>query len=38
MPEHRTYRLRQLLENVTGPANGWISLLDTPLHETPLLA
>jgi hypothetical protein len=32
----RAYRLRQLLQNVTGLANGWISLLDSPACSQPL--
>jgi hypothetical protein len=29
----RDYRLRQLIENVTGLANGWTCLLDLPVPE-----
>jgi hypothetical protein len=31
----RDYRLRQLVENVTGLANGWTALLDQPTEPIP---
>jgi len=33
----RDYRLRQLIENVTGLANGWTCLLDPDLEPAPLV-
>jgi hypothetical protein len=33
----RDYRLRQLIENVTGLANGWTCLLDQPAQSLPAL-
>ena len=33
----RDYRLRQLIENVTGLANGWTCLLDQPAQPFPAL-